>query len=69
MRDADLMDLTKEFDRFLDANPALADLEGDAVELLAFADLTDYQRQWLEAFVERWQAADSVDAPWWEERV
>ena len=54
MRIEDYETLTKEFDAFLDRCPELADLEGDAVELLMFADLTADARAWLEAFVARW---------------
>ena len=57
MDDATLMTLTREMDEFLDANPALAALGGDAVEMLMFAELTAAQREWLEAFVARWEAA------------
>lgn len=57
MDDAKLIELTGEMDAFLDANPALADLGGDAVEMLMFADLTPAQREWLEAFVARWETA------------
>jgi len=54
MDDATLRALTREMDEFLDANPALADLDGDAVEMLMFAELTTAQREWLEEFVVRW---------------
>lgn len=34
--------------------------EGDALELLMFADLTEIQRHWISAFVALWEASENV---------
>jgi len=47
----------RELDAFLDANPHLAELDGDAVDLLESADLTADERAWLSDFTRRWTAA------------